>query len=296
MGTTLNCCDKVNQSILDPLTEFWEGFKIRGQPAAQYLENIEAIFKEQKIIVKSDWEKIIMDFFHHDSRDYHYIDHFLCTAFDFYYSRVSYLIPSFLFMFKFDLVETLNNFKHYFMDIYKNKKEWMAEKDGALLVSLDEIRNLLRVYIDLVSSFTVEYLPEKKLKKYSKFYEHYVQEYFIKQLLTSLKLKDSDTDQFVSFEDFLNLHYELLSDTCKMRIKLESIYMKILECKNTPFSIEKEGFNTRKPEKSLSMKPQLMERVMKENNEERKEVIEKKIGSTKQTRIRLNKFNRDQEF
>ncbi len=232
------CCTKTANEDEQILSEFWDGFKIRSESSKAFIERLEKIFNEKKTLLKSEWIIVINEFFFHETLDMQVIENFFAEAYEYYYSRLHYFLLSLLFVFQANLYEATENFKFFFTDVFKNKRSWCVTNQS-LLIDLDEIKSILNVYVDLISAFTIKILQDSKLKKISKFYEHSVQKSLVSQIIISIK--PFKKEEYVDMNNFLKLHYYLLSESRNIRVKLEEIYIKIFEAKVKKELIEKNG-------------------------------------------------------
>jgi len=173
-------------------------------------------------------------FFLHENRSSSYIETFFDKVHEYFKNNIRYILMSFLLLFQINLVETASNFRFFFTDVIKSKRNWMIGKNKSFYINIQELKTTINVYVDLISSFTVENPPDPKLKKYSKLYDHYVKESFIKEIISQTKC----IDDFVSIEGFLIIHYETLSDTNKVRENLEEIFKKSVEKKSSQYNLE----------------------------------------------------------
>ena len=173
-------------------------------------------------------------FFLHENRSSSYIETFFDKVHEYFKNNIRYILMSFLLLFQINLVETASNFRFFFTDVIKSKRNWMIGKNKSFYINIQELKTTINVYVDLISSFTVENPPDPKLKKYSKLYDHYVKESFIKEIISQTKC----IDDFVSIEGFLITHYETLSDTNQVREKLEEIFIKAFEKKSSNYNFD----------------------------------------------------------
>jgi len=242
MGLTINpCCRTPRSDPEEYLCEFWEGLRARRISSSEYIGRVYDLYEKEQKLSSDHWKIIVREFFYHSRDDFNlnHVEPFFTEIYNKYSINFVYLICALIFVFRIDKKDAIAAFNFAFTKINDNKKIWLIEKNNILSIDREEIRKVIEIYVEIISSVTIRYFSrqEEKLKQFSKIYDIIVQQTYINTIIVKEEIDKKYEPEYIRINDVFDNFYKDLSDSSVIRDKLTDIYFKLFEKKTRTYEL-----------------------------------------------------------